>query len=151
MHLMRGVSLLLCTHFIKPRFNVGYCNTHFAFNINLVAIVTTLNYSLCNGPLLHNIRHTGKLRIVTGNYVILSQVNLPGTNFSSQNFEIQNRLDTKHQVREDPRQLSQCLRQSLVAHQGAQFGNRCITRLEVLHNSDNSFDIDCHESSNTRL
>ena len=70
------------------------------YDIYLAAVVTMF-YSLRNGPLLHNIPHTGKLRIVTCNHVILSQVNLPGTIFSSQIFEIQSRLDTKHQVRED--------------------------------------------------
>ena len=37
--------------------------------------------SSCNGLLLHSIPHTGKLRTVTYNYVILLQVNLPGTIF----------------------------------------------------------------------
>ena len=53
--------MLLCTHFIKSRLNVGYCNTHFAFKINLAAIVT-MPYLLCNGPLLHNIPHSGVAR-----------------------------------------------------------------------------------------
>ena len=116
---MWGVSLLLCTHCIKSRFNVGYYNMHFAFNVNLVAIVTML-YSLCNGPLLHNIPHTGKLRIVTCNYVILSQVNLSGTIFPLQKFW--DTEQTRHQERKDPRQMQQLSQrpwQSLAAHQGA--------------------------------
>ena len=127
------MSLLLCTHFIKLQFNVGYCYIHFAFNINHVAIryqssdlvaIVTMIYLLCNGPLLHNITHMGKVRIVTCNYVVLSQVNLPvpDTIFPLRNFEIQSRLDTKHQLREDPRQMQQFSQrpwQSLMAHQGA--------------------------------
>ena len=56
------------------------------------------------------------------NYAILSQVNLPDTIFSLQNNEIPRRPDTKHQVREDPRQMQQLSRrpwQSHAAHQGA--------------------------------
>jgi len=37
--LMWAVSLFLSAHFIKPRCNVWYCNTHVAFNVNLIAVV----------------------------------------------------------------------------------------------------------------
>ena len=37
--LMWAVSLFLSAHFIKPRCNVWYCNTHVGFNVNLIAVV----------------------------------------------------------------------------------------------------------------
>jgi len=37
--LMWAMSLLFCAHFIKPRCNVWYCNTHVAFSVNLIAVL----------------------------------------------------------------------------------------------------------------
>ena len=67
-----------------------------------------------------HVPYTGKLHIVRHNYVILSQVNLLGAIFLLQNFEMQSRLETKHQVHKDPRQmqqLSRCLWKSFAVHQ----------------------------------
>ena len=110
---MLDVSLLLCKHFIKSRFNVGYCNTHLAFNINLVVIGTTL-YSLCNGPLLHNIPHRGKLHVVTELY-------RPFTSKSSKHcFSITKFRDTeqtRHQTPSAQRPSTDAT--TFAAHQGA--------------------------------
>ena len=52
--------------------------------------------------------YTGKLiRIVICDYVIALQANLPDRIFALQNFVVQSRLDTKHQMRGRPRQMLQ--------------------------------------------